>query len=391
LENRSPKGIIRNLAPSYKSYYQIPQVNLGQADKLESYVMQIPQVQSTAFTIIQYLSQLLYSFPTARGLYNAMTKVYKQAPTDVVGRKIETILKKEDDTSRQRLLDVYRFFIKGSSAGVLLDEASQYASSSRDFPYSIRSDFDCQLLVVPFLNEDSANIVRVKLTEKIILNLTYVLRQLVHKENLERSFEIIRDELEEHLGILPVNDKKIKVFFSQVNDDSTDLKGILNDVNAMAIPDSCPFGLTIYENYGYSGPTGFVPLNMTLIKLYIPIQGQTRGIDLIDISIPNNNDPSKGKHWKLSNGLVRTNYGYVQGPVGHYVDQMLMNRKMANTGRENENKVTRRRKRIAKIKSNMYNRYKATLKRNANYIASSAAYLGPNGPEILNIIETLEA
>lgn len=342
-------------------------------------IMQIKQIQGFALVIIRYITDALYSLDTIRDIYDAIVPYGK--PTDNLGKGLHYILEHRETYKPEDLLNFYRFYVKGSSATVLLDEETVIGSSRRNFPYSIDSDIDAQLLINPFIvNENKTKKLRFKLMQKILERILKLFDGIYpDKATVTTTFASIQRKLEERFGTQPVTDKVVNVLFADAEKDTGEMKRLLEEYNNVRIPDTCPFGLRIYQNYGYMKQGRFVPLNFSLIRVYIPIPNSTKTIDIIDITVPFYSLTGNNKSWILSSDIGITRYGYIQGPIGHYVNQTLTNRKMAVSGHyENQRKVTRRRNRIRKIKENIYGRHKRKFERPVNTIRRGLRTMGEN-------------
>lgn len=355
--------------------------------------MGLKQVQAMALLMIKHITDSMYSLKTVNDIYTAIAPRNGRRPSDNLGVALHRILTNWETFKKEDLLNIFRFYIKGSSATILLDELANIGTSRRDFPYSLDSDIDTQLLINPyFINEKMFKVLRFKLMEKLFDSIIYVLDgNYPDKSAVEKSYRSIQNELKTRFGMEPVKHKRVQVFFNEAADDIPGSVSLLKKIENMPISDACPFGLRIYQNYGYREAGVFVPLNFTLVRVYIPIPNSTQIIEMLDIAIPFYSLRANNKAWILSSDIGSTIFGYIQGPVGHYINQSVTNRKMARTGRENVRKVTRRRERIQKIKNRIYRPHKTRLRRSVNTIRRGLRAMGENEPLVAEILEELVA
>jgi hypothetical protein len=376
---------------------QEPVSNISKfSNTLESYAMRLPLIQHFSLYLIKHITDSLYSFNTLEDVYNYLPKFINGTPSEGIGQYFRRLGQNPRNFKMENLLNIMRFYIKGGTATKLLNEASVYGSSRHSFPFSIDSDIDCQLVINPNIPINIFNILRFKYFETVINTIFRYFISATTDERVYNYFMEINRELErhkDHFGNLDVKKKKVEVFFNDISTNSPEIYTLLTNIHNKYIPDVCPFNLRIYQNYGYIGPRGFTALNFSLIKIYIPIPNSRNIIELIDISIPNFMNDKKLKDWKLSDDLLKMEYGLVQHPVSHYINQVLTDITMSPitpTNKAKYRKTIRRKERIEKIKERIYKPHKLQLKPYLNKILKNESGFGRNAPTIKEILKGLD-
>ncbi len=250
-----------------------------------------PEMYNTLLHMIGYFTMRL----NAQETYAPINAILQEKPVSVLSRLIYTIATTRNHLELQyACAKLFKFYLKGGNAVPLLTNKKKFVN-----------DFDCMLVLNPLYKKDPYfEFVRTFLLQQ----LTYFTLNRFNEELLwGKAKKTIEDagyplSMDTNPLIARIN-PAITPQFVQEFLDSIRANPFSGSAAAQYI---CPFTYMLYYNYGYSGAgSQFVSLNMSLlrIKTRAPPDQFQESAELIDIVIPNAENPDLEAYWNINTAL----------------------------------------------------------------------------------------
>jgi hypothetical protein len=267
-----------------------------------------PEMYNSLLHMIGYFTMHL----NAQDTYAPINDILSTKPVSVLSRLIYTIATTGNQLELQyACARLFKFYLKGGNAVPLLTNKKTFVN-----------DFDCMLVLNPLYKKDPYfEFVRAFLLQQF----TYFTLDRFNEESLwKNAKQTIKDagyplSMDTHPLIARV-DPAITPEFVQEFLDSIRANPYYGSVVAQY---KCPFTYMLYYNYGYFG-TGsqFVSLNMSLlrIKTRAPPDQFQESAELIDIVIPNAENPDLESYWNINTALSHEYNIYVADVYATYDD-----------------------------------------------------------------------